>query len=105
VAATGCVVSAAYLPRAVPHRVAPRRVGWREALPSPADNEKHIRLVRYSLNGMPPAGVVFGDVVTTSRVNGGPRQGGGEAGELRCLSPCDPRTIICAGSKLRLSIG
>ena len=58
-----------------------------------------MRFVRYSLDGSAGRGVVVGDVVHEfPGGNGGPGRVVGRLAELALLSPCDPRTIVCAGS-------
>jgi 2-keto-4-pentenoate hydratase/2-oxohepta-3-ene-1,7-dioic acid hydratase in catechol pathway len=58
-----------------------------------------MRLVRYSLDGRPGRGVVVGDVVHEfPGGNAEPRRVVGRLAELALLCPCDPRTIVCAGS-------
>ncbi|WP_245568139.1 fumarylacetoacetate hydrolase family protein [Nocardia jiangxiensis] len=68
--------------------------------PAPAENRRHLmRIVRYSLDGQAMNGVVVGDVV--HEFPGGNAEPGavvGSLGELTLLAPCDPRTIVCAGS-------
>ncbi|MFI9503450.1 fumarylacetoacetate hydrolase family protein [Nocardia sp. NPDC052566] len=58
-----------------------------------------MRIVRYSLNGLVGRGVLLGDVVHEFP-SGSAEPGAEVAGvtELTLLSPCDPRTIVCAGS-------
>ena len=58
-----------------------------------------MRIVRYSLDGQARRGGVVGDVV--HELAGGNADPGGVVGrlaELTLLPPCDPRTIVCAGS-------
>jgi 2-keto-4-pentenoate hydratase/2-oxohepta-3-ene-1,7-dioic acid hydratase in catechol pathway len=58
-----------------------------------------MRFVRYSLDGRAGRGVVVGDVVHEfPGGNAEPRRVVGRLAELALLSPCDPRTIVCAGS-------
>lgn len=58
-----------------------------------------MRIVRYRLDGRIGRGVLSGDVVHEFP-DGAKEPGGavGTLGELTLLAPCDPRTIVCAGS-------
>ena len=58
-----------------------------------------MRIVRYSLDGTAGRGVVVGDVVHEFP-DGSAEPGAvvGRPAELELLSPCEPRTIVCAGS-------
>jgi 2-keto-4-pentenoate hydratase/2-oxohepta-3-ene-1,7-dioic acid hydratase in catechol pathway len=58
-----------------------------------------MRIVRYLLDGTAGRGVVVGDVVHEfSAGNAAPRRAVGTLAELPLLPPCDPKTIVCAGS-------
>jgi 2-keto-4-pentenoate hydratase/2-oxohepta-3-ene-1,7-dioic acid hydratase in catechol pathway len=58
-----------------------------------------VRIVRYSLDSRIGRGVVVGDLV--HELPGGNAEPGrvvGRLADLTLLAPCDPRTIVCAGS-------
>ena len=58
-----------------------------------------MRIVRYSLDSRIGRGVVLGDLV--HELPGGNAEPGrvvGKLADLTLLAPCDPRTIVCAGS-------
>ncbi|MDT7668977.1 MAG: hypothetical protein QOC74_1760 [Pseudonocardiales bacterium] len=62
-----------------------------------------MRIVRYELNGVVGQGVLeaspSGDVVREPRPGGGaPGPVAARLDEVRLLAPCEPRTIVCAGS-------
>lgn len=58
-----------------------------------------MRIVRYLLDGTAGRGVVVGDVVHEfSGGNAAPGKAVGRLTEVPLLSPCDPKTIVCAGS-------
>jgi 2-keto-4-pentenoate hydratase/2-oxohepta-3-ene-1,7-dioic acid hydratase in catechol pathway len=58
-----------------------------------------MRIVRYLHEGTAARGVVVGDVVHEfPGAHAAPGRVVGTLGELPLLSPCDPRTIVCAGS-------
>jgi 2-keto-4-pentenoate hydratase/2-oxohepta-3-ene-1,7-dioic acid hydratase in catechol pathway len=58
-----------------------------------------MRIVRYLLDGTAGRGVVVGDVVHEfSAGNAAPGTAVGTLATVPLLSPCDPKTIVCAGS-------
>jgi 2-keto-4-pentenoate hydratase/2-oxohepta-3-ene-1,7-dioic acid hydratase in catechol pathway len=58
-----------------------------------------MRIVRYLLDGTAGRGVVVGDVVQEfSAGNAAPGRAVGTLATVPLLSPCDPKTIVCAGS-------
>jgi 2-keto-4-pentenoate hydratase/2-oxohepta-3-ene-1,7-dioic acid hydratase in catechol pathway len=58
-----------------------------------------MRIVRYLLDGTAVRGVVVGDVVHEfSAGNAAPGRAVGTLAKVPLLSPCDPKTIVCAGS-------
>jgi 2-keto-4-pentenoate hydratase/2-oxohepta-3-ene-1,7-dioic acid hydratase in catechol pathway len=61
-----------------------------------------MRIVRYELNGVVGQGVLeaspSGDVVRELRPGGGAGPVAARLDEVRLLAPCEPRTIVCAGS-------
>jgi 2-keto-4-pentenoate hydratase/2-oxohepta-3-ene-1,7-dioic acid hydratase in catechol pathway len=58
-----------------------------------------MRIVRYLLDGTAGRGVVVGDVVHEfSAGSAAPGRAVGALSKVPLLSPCDPKTIVCAGS-------
>ncbi|PXX57579.1 2-keto-4-pentenoate hydratase/2-oxohepta-3-ene-1,7-dioic acid hydratase in catechol pathway [Nocardia tenerifensis] len=56
-----------------------------------------MRIVRYALDGRVGRGVLVGDAVRELR-DSEPGAEVGRLSELTLLAPCEPRTIVCAGS-------
>ncbi|WP_280453952.1 fumarylacetoacetate hydrolase family protein [Nocardia brasiliensis] len=57
-----------------------------------------MRIVRYSRDGRAARGVVIGDVVHRLSPDNEPGATVGPLAEQTLLAPCEPRTIVCAGS-------
>jgi 2-keto-4-pentenoate hydratase/2-oxohepta-3-ene-1,7-dioic acid hydratase in catechol pathway len=64
-----------------------------------------MRIVRYLLDGTAGRGVVVGDVVHEfSAGSAAPGRAVGTLSTVPLLSPCDPKTIVCAGSNYACQI-
>ncbi|QIS02668.1 DUF2437 domain-containing protein [Nocardia brasiliensis] len=57
-----------------------------------------MRIVRFARDGQVARGVVIDDVVHSLSPENEPGTKAGDLAELTLLAPCEPRTIVCAGS-------